>query len=212
MRSREVAVALIRHPETVANVEGRFVGRRESPLTELGSAQLVSLAMMMESWKPGAVLSSPRARALVVAQRISACGTPLRVLEELAEIDFGRAEGLTWAEIKALGIEIRYPSNVPTGQEAADALGGPTGGPIAPQGEEWDAFMGRVLTAAGIIESAAPRVAVVTHGGVVRALLTQWLGLEDVAAWRFAVPNAAIATLTVRDGEGVLESLLPPAT
>jgi broad specificity phosphatase PhoE len=45
-----------------------------------------------------------------------------------------------------------------------------------------------------------------------RALLTHWLGLEDVAAWRFALPNAAIATVTIREGAGVLESLLPPAS
>jgi len=209
---REVAVALIRHPETVANVEGRFVGRAESPLTDLGQAQLVSIAMLMESWKPAAVLSSPRARALVVGKRISACGTPLRVLDELAEIDFGRAEGLTWAEMKALGIEVRYPSTVGPALRAADALGGPTDGPVAPGGEAWDVFRGRVRSAARTIESAAPRVAVVTHGGVVRALLTHWLGLDDTAAWRFAVPSAAIATLTIRDGAGVLESLLPPVS
>jgi len=209
---REVAVALIRHPETVANVEGRFVGRGESPLTDRGRAQLISIAMMMEAWRPGAVLSSPRERTLIVAKRISACGTPLRVLDELAEIDFGRAEGLTWAEMKALGIEIRYPSAVPPCQQATDALGGPTGGPVAPEGEAWHAFAGRIRTAARSIESAAPRVAVVTHGGVLRALLTHWLGLEDAAAWRFAIPSAAIATVTVRDSAGVLESLLPPAS
>jgi len=211
-RPLEVAVALIRHPETVANVEGRFVGRGESPLTDLGQAQLVSIAMVMESWRPGAVFSSPRARALAVAKRISACGTTLRVLDELAEIDFGRAEGLTWAEMKALGIEVRYPAAVAPSQQAADPLGGPTDGPIAPGGEAWEAFMGRVRSAASTIESTAPRVAVVTHGGVFRALLTHWLGLEDAAAWRFAIPGAAIATLTVRDGAGVLESLLPPAS
>jgi broad specificity phosphatase PhoE len=211
-RPQEVAVALIRHPETVANVEGRFVGRGESPMTDLGGAQVVSIAMMMESWKPGAVISSPRERALTVAQRISACGTPLRVLDELAEIDFGRAEGLTWAELRALGIEVCYPSTVLRAQRADDALGGPVGGPVALGGEAWGAFMDRVRTAARVIESAAPRVAVVTHGGVIRALLTHWLGLDDAAAWRFAVPGATIATLTLRDGVGVLESLLPPAS
>lgn len=210
--SREVAVALIRHPQTVANVEGRFVGRGESPLTELGRSQLVSIAMMMEAWKPGAVLSSPRLRALAVAKRISACGTPLRVLDELAEIDFGRAEGLTWAQMTAVGIGIRYPSVVPSHEQAGDAFGGPTNGPVAPEGEAWGAFMDRVRTAARVVECAAPRVAVVTHGGVLRALLTHWLGLDDAAAWRFAIPGATIATLTLRDGAGVLESLLPPAS
>lgn len=209
-RQREVAVALIRHPQTVANVDGRFVGRGESALTDLGRAQLVSIAMMMESWKPGAVLSSPRQRALVVAKRISACGTPLRVLDELAEIDFGRAEGLTWAEMNALGMQVRYYPALPLGQMTADAFGGPVEGPVAPEGEQWAAFMERIRTAVRTIESTAPRVAVVTHGGVVRALLTHWLGLPDEAAWRFALPSATIATLTVRGGQGVLESLLPP--
>jgi broad specificity phosphatase PhoE len=211
-RLPEVAVALIRHPETIANVDRRFVGRGESPLTELGRAQMVSIAMMMEVWSPGAVLTSPRERALVVAKRISACGTPLRVLEELAEIDFGRAEGLTWAEMSVLGMQVRYPSTVPAGQRTADALGGPTAGPVVPGGESWEAFAERVAVAAAAVEEAAGRVAVVTHGGVMRALLTHWLALPPEAAWRFAIPSAAVATLTIRDGSGTLESLLPPAS
>lgn len=212
MPGASVRIALVRHPETVANREGRYVGAGESPLTETGRLQLVSIAMVMEAWGPAAVLSSPRERALVTAKRISACGTPLTVLDDLAEIDFGRAEGLTWAEMQAVGMKMTLPVGVPSSAREADGLGGVMSAPIAPDGESWDAFKSRVASTASTIEGAASRVAVVTHGGVIRVLLSHWLGLPDDAEWHISLPSAVIATITLTDGFGVLESLLPPST
>ena len=60
--------------------------------------------------------------------------------------------------------------------------------------------------AARRIETCGPRIAVVTHGGVVRALLTHWLDMSHKSAWRFAVGNAAVSTLTIHEGLGTLRS------
>ncbi|MHB1340320.1 MAG: histidine phosphatase family protein [Coriobacteriia bacterium] len=203
-------IAIIRHPETIANVEGRFVGRGDSEITQDGREQMIALTALMDQFGPSAVFASPLKRALITAQAITACGIPVNVLEDLQEIDFGRAEGLTYAEITAVGMTVDYLRNGSASNGATPAdLAGPGDGPVAPGGELWSAFEARVARAALAVEGSGPRVAVVTHGGVFRTLLAHWLGLPMDASWRFAVPNATIATLRVTDGAGVLTTLMP---
>lgn len=201
-------IAIVRHPETVANTQGRFVGRGDSEITERGREQLLALTAVMDVWQPTAVFTSPLKRALVAAQTMTACGVPITVLEDLQEIDFGRAEGLTWNEITSLGMTVDYLRNgAASAGVPASELDGPGSGPVAPGGETWTDFEARVIRAAATIEGAGSRVAVVTHGGVFRTLIAHWLGLPMESSWRFAVGNGAIATLRVSDGAGVLTSL-----
>ncbi|KAF0206735.1 MAG: histidine phosphatase family protein [Actinomycetota bacterium] len=209
MAAKSVEIAIVRHPQTVANVEGRFVGRGDSEITEHGRDQMMALTTAMELWKPTVVFASPLKRALITAQAITSCGIPINVLEDLQEIDFGRAEGLTWNEITALGMKIDYLRN--GSADSADDLNGPGDGPVAPGGESWTDFEARVRRAAAAIEGAGTRVAIITHGGVFRTLLTHWLGLPMESSWRFSITNATIATLTLTDGAGVLKSLQPAA-
>lgn len=189
-----VEVLLARHPQVEANVAGRFVGTGESPFTELGERQCVALAAHIAAWKPSSVHSSPRTRARAVADLAAAmAAVEVHVDDDLAEIDFGAAEGLTYDEAMLAGVEI-------------DLLDGPP--EVAPfrDGETWRTFAQRVAAAAERIETCGPRIAVVAHGGVIRALLAHWLGLPEAAAWRFAVPNASVATITLWDGTGTLRT------
>jgi broad specificity phosphatase PhoE len=185
-------VLVARHPEVVANVERRFVGVGESPYTDLGEQQAERLAGYIAGWGPTAVHCSPRRRACDTATRAAElAGVEMHVDEGLAEIDFGAAEGLTYEEAKVRGVDV-------------DLLGGPPESAPFRDGETWHEFAFRVEQAARDIEECGPRIAVITHGGVVRALVTQWLVLSHRTAWRFAVPNASVATLAVAGGEGTL--------
>ena len=189
-----VEVLLARHPQVEANVAGRFVGTGESPFTEVGERQCAALATYIAAWKPSSVHTSPRTRARAVADLVaSRASVEVHVDDDLAEIDFGAAEGLTYDEAKVAGVAI-------------DLLGGPAG--VAPflDGETWRTFAQRIAAAAERIETCGPRIAVVAHGGVIRALLAHWLGLPDTAAWRFAVPNASVATITLWDDTGTLRT------
>jgi broad specificity phosphatase PhoE len=185
---------IVRHPETLANVESRYIGRVDSPISERGMRQTSWLARVVEPWGADVLYTSPLGRARSTAEAIAPAGVPLATLEELGEIDFGLAEGLTYDEIAAAGIPLDYVS----------------GGPIAPEGETGAAFDERVRRAAELIARGPARSVVVTHGGVVRRLLVHWLSLPVETAWRFAVPNASILVVRVADGNGVLESLTPP--
>jgi probable phosphoglycerate mutase len=193
-RGMPIDVLIARHPQVVANLEGRFVGTGESPFTELGVRQCSQLAAFIAAWGPTSVHTSPRARARSVAESAARlAGVGLVVDEDLAEIDFGAAEGLTYDEAMAAGVTI-------------DLLQGPPQSRPFHDGETWRAFAARIAAAALDIEAHGPRIAVVAHGGVVRALLAHWLGLPESAAWRFAVPNASVATITLWDGTGTLRT------
>jgi len=193
-RGMPVEVLLARHPQVQANVDGRFIGTGESPFTELGERQCVALAAHIAAWKPSSVHSSPRTRARAVADlAASQAGVEVHVDDDLAEIDFGAAEGLTYDEATIAGVAI-------------DLLGGPPESAPFHEGETWHNFAARIDAAAERIETCGPRIAVVAHGGVVRALLAHWLQLPESAAWRFAVPNASVATITLWDGTGTLRT------
>ena len=189
-----VDVLLARHPEVSANIDGRFVGTGESPFTERGEQQCVALADYIVAWEPYSVHTSPRTRARAVADLAAQrAGVEVHVDEDLAEIDFGAAEGLTYEEAVRDGVDI-------------DLLGGPPEGAPFRDGETWHAFSTRIAEAAERIRTCGPRIAVVAHGGVVRALLVHWLGLSHRAAWAFAVPNASVASITLWDGSGTLRT------
>ncbi len=187
-------VLIARHPQVDANLRGTFVGRTESPFTDIGRAQAIALEVSIVRWKPVSVHASPRLRACSVAEKAAhLAGVPLHVDDDLAEIDFGAAEGMTFDEAQRAGVAI-------------DLLGGPPESTPFRDGETWRAFMDRVALAAARVEGCGERVAIVTHGGVVRGLVTHWLGLSHTSAWRFAVGNATLSTLTIADGQGTLRT------
>ncbi|MDP2300382.1 MAG: histidine phosphatase family protein [Coriobacteriia bacterium] len=186
-------ILVIRHPETLANASGHLIGRSDSPISPLGTVQTAALARHVAEWQPEIIFSSPLGRALDTARAIAPGGTPVELVDDLMEIDFGSAEGLTWAELRSRGIALDY-----------------SGGPVAPGGEAGVDFMARVGRAAARVADGPSRAAVVTHGGMFRHLLTTWLRLPAEAAWRFEVPNAGMAVVRLHADTGVLERLGPP--
>jgi len=187
-------VMIIRHPQTERNAAGCYLGRGDSPLTETGQEQLRWLEQVVAFFEPELTLSSPLGRALDAARTLTPADVELRVLDDLQEADFGEAEGHTYDELQKMGICLDYQS----------------GGPIAPGGETGDEFTARVLRAAATVQECGCRTLVVTHGGVMRRLMVHWLGLPDLAAWSFGVPNGAAAVLRLCDGSAVLDELSPP--
>ena len=187
----ETRLLIVRHPETEANVTGRFVGQGESPFTAEGRRQARRLPLKLSRFHPDVVWSSPLLRAAVVAERTSRLAqVPLRIDERLMELDFGAAHGLTWEEIAEAGIPFNY--------RAADE-------PVAPGGESRDALEARVGACLEEICAQGGRHVVVAHAGVMRAALARLLGLSGDGLWLFHIHNAQMAQLHVFDGHAQLE-------
>lgn len=182
---------IARHPETEANINGRFIGRGTSPYTAEGRRQARRIPGKIAAFSPDAVWSSPLERALLVATRAShLASATLHVDDRLLELDFGDAEGMSFEEIAEAGMAFNYRS--------VDL-------PVAPGGESRGDIDRRVASIADELCAIGGRHAVVAHGGVVRAMLVHLLRLSGEGIWSFHVHNAQLATVHVVDGHGSLE-------
>jgi broad specificity phosphatase PhoE len=183
-------ILIVRHPETQANVNGRFVGQGESPYTALGRRQARRLPHKLAQFAPDVVWTSPLERARFVAERAARlAGRELRVDDRLMELDFGQAHALTWEEITEAGIPFNY--------KAEDQ-------PVAPGGESRNQLMARVGAAVDEAVALGGRHVMVCHAGVMRAALAHTLHLHGEHLWMFAIHNAQLATVRVIDGHAQL--------
>jgi broad specificity phosphatase PhoE len=92
----------VRHGQTELSYRDAFCGLIESPLTALGREQARRLAQRLRRERIDALYCSPQGRARETAQPIAeALGLPIQIRDALREMDFGRWDGRTQAEIQA---------------------------------------------------------------------------------------------------------------
>lgn len=188
-------IFLVRHGETRWNVEQKMQGQSDIPLNEVGKKQARSLGEWMEkfSLKPDVVVASDLARAMETAQIIAdvvGCG-PVQSDPAWREINFGVWEGLTWEEIRQRypDLEERYhvdPAEVQI-----------------PGGESQRAVQLRMRKALDNLITTYPdrEILVVSHGGALRLLLADLLGLEISLSRKIRVFNCSISEVWAESGE-----------
>jgi broad specificity phosphatase PhoE len=158
----------VRHGETDWNAERRLQGRRDVPLNALGRKQAARYGELLRellvvggaSPRQFAFTSSPlsRARGTMAILRTALGGAPedYAIDARLAELSFGRWEGLTYKEVRALDRSVlatrerdKWNFRPPAGESYADLL---------VRVRHWhDGVSGDAIVTA--------------HGGVARALL-----------------------------------------
>jgi alpha-ribazole phosphatase len=179
---------LIRHAQPEEDVRGRCYGTLDVGLSPAGEEAAERLARDLPS-ALDAVYSSPRRRALQTATRM---GEP-RVDGRLSEIDFGELEGRTYEEI-----EREQPELFHRWMESPTQM-------RFPGGESWADLRARSRAAvADILEAGGDAVAIVTHGGVVRAILAGALGLRDERAFALDVGYARVSIVDWFDSSPVV--------
>src|ERR1700680_2595280 len=103
MSGTPVRILLARHGETVFNVEGRWQGQGDSPLTERGLAQARELAAALAGEAVAAVYSSDLGRAANTAAQVAIPhGLQVQIAPLLREIDVGGWTGKGRVEIDAV--------------------------------------------------------------------------------------------------------------
>lgn len=157
---------IIRHGETVANNESRYLGQTDSPLTPLGHQQAKELAERLLPQRPEVLFLSDLPRAAATAMSlINRISVPVFRDSRLRELCFGHIEGLTYAQAMELhGKEM---------QEWYDDCEHKA----PPGGETLVAMRNRVYEfLSELVEMPFHSVAVFTHGGVCRLLAAQATG------------------------------------
>jgi broad specificity phosphatase PhoE len=181
---RVMRLLVARHGLTQHNLEARFTGQFDAPLSALGGRQADALAARLAEMRFDAIVSSDLVRARVTAERIARrIGQQVIIDPDLREISMGAWEG------KSLGDVMREWPDLLERVETD-----PTGEASAPQGESWARFSVRVVGALARWRAAYPqgKALWVTHGGVVSALLLHALGLSFERRRQFGRGNTSL--------------------
>jgi broad specificity phosphatase PhoE len=178
-------VTLLRHGDTP--LSGLLIGRHSDPApTPAAAEQLAATLQRLHQRQPITRLAaSPLLRCRQPAQAFAqAHGLAVSVDADLAELDFGRWEG---ADPQAL------PDD--WASQCQDEAGGP------PDGERIRAFRQRCAHAwmrhsAGLGDAAGEHLLLLTHGGVISALLAELMAMPWPVARRVAVARGGLVQLS----------------
>ncbi|MDD4769792.1 MAG: histidine phosphatase family protein [Eubacteriales bacterium] len=184
---------LIRHGETIWNRERRFQGVMDIPLSEKGRAEARQLAAFLGDKHLDGIYSSHLSRALDTAKAVASYhDLEVQVVAELSEINVGEWAGLGWDEIWEKWPEL--------GRQWHAC---PPESPAPPGGEYYPDFQKRCMEALDKIAAAhadTDQVAVVSHGGVIRAVMNKLLGLSWKTRGKFFVRNCSITPMRWQPG------------
>jgi probable phosphoglycerate mutase len=197
MKTSTLRLSIVRHGITDWNQAMRMQGHSDTPLNEEGLKQAKRLAERLAVAVPPieAIWSSDLNRARQTAEAIAApLHLPVRATPLLREIMLGEWEGLNAEEIEARGdgeLLRRYRLS-PQGQR-------PPGGETLDHA--WERMI-RVRDEIGIAHPAG-HVAIVGHGGTLRALLCAALDAPISSMLRFALSNASLSVIEETRSEAV---------
>jgi broad specificity phosphatase PhoE len=224
--TRPAILALVRHGESVWIEEGRFQGRGDPPLSDMGLRQAAAVgarlaapnappAVPLPNTAPLAIWHSPLRRAAQTAAAIHEAreaDSPLRSLDLLTELGQGEWEGLTHAEVRErfperLAAWRADPSNnhAPGGESlrdaavrAAEAKSMVLGDPEPPSDSTTSPAPAEPVL--GYERSygtvGAPPWTLVVADGILRLLMLNLLALPVERFWSFPM---ALASVTVLD-------------
>ena len=184
---------IIRHGETVWNVEGKKQGQFDSPLTSLGIKQAKALARRLTEEPFTALYASDLGRAYKTAEYIAA-RTNHKIFTEqrLRERNFGIFQGLTDEQI-----ENKYSAEYHS--HLADTVNY-----VIPEGESLRQFYERNTACLENLTArhAGEIIAVVTHGGIIDGWFRYIFDLPLETVRRAKLWNASINCIVHEDAGG----------
>ncbi|MHB8600472.1 MAG: histidine phosphatase family protein [Ktedonobacteraceae bacterium] len=188
---------LVRHGLTLSNVQGRYTGQSDVPLTEVGERQAEAVGKRLATESLDVIVSSDLQRARATANAIARHhNLPIWNDADLREASLGEWEGLTYREVSTL-----YRELVLQRREDPNFS--------APGGESVIQIRDRVARARARWQSQYPNSTVVwvTHAGVIEVSLCLLLGIDLKHRRQFRHNNASITEFDLSRDYGVLVSL-----
>jgi len=182
----ETTVFLVRHGTTAWHKEGRVLGQRDIPLSPEGVREAEEAAAALAGVKLAEVLSSPLQRAIQSAEIIGEqAGIQVARDPRLIDFQLGKWTGMTYAEVTE-------------SEEYQRFLRQPQSERI-PGGESLDDIRRRAVAAVEQALRDSPSgdaVAIVTHAGIIRVLLSHYMGSPPANYHRIRVTPGSISILS----------------
>ncbi len=105
-------IFIVRHTETVGNIEKRLTGRQDYPLTKKGEKLVVYLTKELQNIKFNAIYSSTSGRAVTTVEPLAKINNlPVIQSENLCEMFFGDYDGWKWKDVNKIQPEIKANQN-----------------------------------------------------------------------------------------------------
>ncbi len=191
---------LVRHGATTWNVQARYQGHQDVPLSAQGQVESEYLAERLTGEAVAAIYSSDLIRAQETAEIIATrLGKAVNLEPRLREIRMGEWQGLTYEEVRRRHFNISDPL-------PCYAIDQPPAG-----GETLRQVQVRVMEAFREITARHSEidkcVLLVTHGACLRALTCSWLGIELHAYWKLAFASGSVSEVFVSPAGAVLTRL-----
>ncbi len=182
----KTTLQLIRHGETTWNALGKFQGRQNIDLSEIGILQAQHLSKRLNG-NFNVIYSSPLNRAFSTAEILCTyASVSPTALNDLTEIHFGSWEGLTYNEIKE-----NYPKHFKHFR---------TDEKIAPMYDGELSIQNASLRAKTCILDVVSKhphekIVIVSHGGLIKASLIGLFNWDMTMYHQIALGNTCITTI-----------------
>ena len=185
---------LLRHGETAGESSIRFYGATDIALSEFGRNQMKRAGTVLHNTSFRTVITSPLRRARDSASIVlDGRSTPVTIIEDFREVNFGEWEGMTGEEIAE-----RDPPKYRDWKEYGRLV-------QYPGGDVREEFFSRVGKAAlEVFNSVEIPALAVLHKGVIRGVLNALLGIPLENMTHHPIELGSIHRLSKPDGSWVL--------
>jgi len=186
---------LVRHGRTINNRDNRVQGHSQIPLDEEGMIQTRNLRDRLANEVFAAAFSrdlmrtQQTARIILDSRQITLVTSP-----DLRELDYGLWEGLSFEEIKS-----KYADDLSRFMEGDHDFAPPEGESVSQLLERTARFVEQVE---GHVKEGI--ILVVCHGGSLRGLVVQLMGLKEDSFWNFQVDLTSLSIVDVYPNRSVL--------
>lgn len=150
---------IVRHCQSMGNIEKRFQGRFDAPVSPAGEKQLELLSLRFRNEHLDAIYSSPLSRAHKTAEAVNRFHhLPIQRMDGLLELDVGEMENLPLEEIG-----VKFPEVAKNWDQSPDLCEFPGGETMRQAYERVNAALDEIIR-----KNPGKTVFIATHGGVLR--------------------------------------------
>lgn len=196
----EVArLILIRHGRTASNLDGRILGTTDDPLDATGLQQAEALAEKITEYGVDTLYASPLSRARQTAAAISQrIDVPVQIDPDLIEYDFGELSDFTIQSLQQQKPALFETINAWISMGPIPTMDRP----VLQNAESMAHLEARARRFGEMIVTRHQGnvVAAVAHAGIIRAMLTLWVGGSLENRFPFRSDNASISVVDFYNG------------
>lgn len=191
-------IIFVRHGESEMNRESLYCGWTDSFLTDKGVKQAEAVRKKLAGEEIKLIISSDLNRCFITAEIINK-DHKKRIEKEssLKELNFGIWEGLSYDEIIN-----KFPVEAKSWAEDFTNFKIPRGESLMEMHERVNNTFEKIIN-----KYKKGKILIVTHGGVIRSILSEQITGSINGYWKFKIENCGITRLQIAEGFPILSGI-----